>query len=242
MNLRGVLVLTGLLVAIVVVVGAVMFVLSDSDNNSSVDPTTVPVSPPGSAAPTALPTTTTSTFALQDGQVVYRAPSPMRVNDFQRVTVRVAAKDGPPELTSGLPGTGQITIDPAKIGASLSADLSGPDFQITRVGGDDGKRELPEGGFSEWAWDVRPQKSGKLKLDFVLYVAKETGGVPVYYRTYAHEVEVEVNFPYSFGKFVKDYGALTGLTVPVVAGALWTFFRWWRKKRKPAEEEPVENP
>jgi hypothetical protein len=85
---------------------------------------------------------------------------------------------------------------------------------------------------------VRPQKSGTLRLDFVLYVAKDTGGVPVHYRTYAHEVEVEVNFSFSFGKFVKDYGALTGLTVPVVAGAVWTFIHWLRKRRKNPEREP----
>jgi hypothetical protein len=163
----------------------------------------------------------------------------MRVNDVQRVSVRVAGKDTPPEWTSGLPGTGSVTVHPAPVGSSLTADLSGPDFLITRVGGDDGKRELQEGGFAEWAWDVRPQKSGKLRLDFVLYVAKDAGGVPIHYRTYAHEVEVEVNFPFSFGKFVKDYGALTGLTVPVVAGAIWTFIHWLRKKRKKAEPEPV---
>jgi hypothetical protein len=238
MTMRGVLALTGLLVAVLVVVAALTFLLDKDGHNASVEPTTVPVTPTQQPAAT---TTSTSRFALQDGQVVYRAPSPMRVNDVQRVTVRVAGSDAPPELTSGLPGTGSITVDPAKVGTALSADLSGPDFQITRVGsGDDGKRELQEGGFAEWAWDVRPTKSGKPKLDFVLYVAKESGGAPVYYRTYAHEVEVEVNFSYSFGKFVKDYGALTGLSVPVIAGAAWTFVRWLRKRREKTEPEPVE--
>ncbi|MEV6236282.1 hypothetical protein [Lentzea sp. NPDC051838] len=239
MTMRGVLALTGLLVAVLVVIAALTFLLSPRGGNNTADSTTIPVTP---TQPPAATTTSTSRFVLQDGQVVYRAPSPMQVNEVQRVTVRVAGSDAPPELTSGLPGTGSITVDPAKVGTDLAADLSGPEFQITRVGsGDDGKRELQEGGFAEWAWDVRPAKSGKLKLDFVLYVAKETGGAPVYYRTYAHEVEVEVNFSYSFGKFVKDYGALTGLSVPVVVGALWTFFRWLRKKRKSKPDlEPVE--
>ncbi len=253
MTWRRVLVVTGLLVAVLVVAGAIVLLLPR--DQSSVHSTTVPVSPtpPASGGPSVVPTptkpnttptttkpdATTTRFRLEDGKVVYRAPSPMRVNDVQRVTVRVAGAVVPPDLTSGLPGTGSVTADPAKVGPSLTADLSGPDFQITRVGGDDGRRELPEGGFAEWAWDVRPQKSGDLRLDFVLYVAKDTGGVPIHYRTYAHEVEVDVNFPFSFGKFVKDYGALTGLTVPVVAGAVWTLLRWLRKKRE-KEESPEE--
>jgi len=253
MTWRRLLVVTGLLVAVLVAVGAIVLLLPR--DQSSTRPTTVPVSPtpPASDGPSVVPTPTkpnttptttkpdatpsTTRFRLEDGKVVYRAPSPMRVNDVQRVTVRVAGAVVPPDLTSGLPGTGSVTVDPAKVGLSLTADLSGPDFQITRVGGDDGRRELPEGGFAEWAWDVRPQKSGDLKLDFVLYVAKDTGGVPIHYRTYAHEVEVDVNFPFSFAKFVRDYGALTGLTVPVVAGALWTLLRWLRKKRKSREAE-----
>lgn len=275
MTWRRLLVVTGLLVAVLVVVGAIVFLLPR--DQSSVHSTTLPVSPkptgshetpvfptltkpgapptttkPGATPSTTYPadvppstskpdvtTSTTTPFRLEDGKVVYRAPSPMRVNDVQRVTVRVAGAVVPPDLTSGLPGTGSVTVDDAKVGPSLTADLSGPDFQITRVGGDDGRRELPEGGFAEWAWDVRPQKSGDLKLDFVLYVAKDTGGVPIHYRTYAHEVEVDVNFPFSFAKFVRDYGALTGLTVPVVAGALWTLLRWLRKKRE-KEESPEE--
>ncbi len=266
MTWRRLLLVTGLLVAVLVTVGAIVLLLPNEQ--SSVHPTTVHVSttPPASDEPSGIPTltkpgattptptkpdatptttkpdaTTTTRFRLEDGKVVYRAPSPMRVNDVQRVTVRVAGAAVPPDLTSGLPGTGSVTEDPAKVGPSLTADLSGLDFQITRVGSDDGRRELPEGGFAEWAWDVRPQKSGDLKLDFVLYVAKDTGGVPIHYRTYAHEVEVDVNFPFSFAKFVRDYGALTGLTVPVVAGALWTLLRWLRKKREKNESpEPEE--
>lgn len=237
MNLRGVLALAGVLVAVLAVVAAITFLL-DPFYSVSIDRTMMPVTP--TQQPAVTTTTTTTKFRLVEGQVVYRAPSPMRVNEVQRVTVRVAGSGAPPELTSGLPGTGSITVDPAKVGPALAADLSGTDFQITRVGnGDDGKRELQDGEFAEWAWDVRPQKSGKPKLDFVLYVARETGGAPVYYRTYAHEVEVEVSFSYSVGKFVKEYGALTGLTVPVVAGAAWTFFRWLRKKRADKAQEDV---
>jgi hypothetical protein len=257
MNLRAVLASNGLLVALVTV-GFLALACQSSSPPHTTPPTTPPwpastpdhtvgteppiptLKPSNTPSRTEVPTPTTTAFRLRDGQVVYRAPSPMRVNEAQRVTVRVAGRDAPPDLTSGLPGTGSVSAAPAKVGSALSADLSGPDFQITRVGGDDGQRELPDGGFAEWAWDVRPQKSGNLRLDFVLYVAKDTGGVPIHYRTYAHEVEVEVNFSYSFGKFVKDYGALTGLSVPVIAGAAWTFIRWLRKRREKTEPEPVE--
>lgn len=240
---------TGLLLAVLAAVASVVFLLGDGE--PSVHPTTVPVTlsaepglpvltpDPGDTASRS-PAPTTTTFRFRDGLVVYRAPSPMRVNDVQRVTVLVLDEGAPFDLTSNIPGTGQVSVEQAKVGAALTADLSGPDFQITRVGGDDGKRELLEFGVAEWAWDVRPSKGGTLRLDFVLYVAKDTGGAPLRYRTWAHAVEVHVNVSYSFGKFVKEYGALTGLTVPVVAGAVWTFIRWLRKKREKSEPEPVE--
>lgn len=231
----------GLAIAVVAVVVSLVYVsYDDPDPAPAITATTaVPVSPT-EPSDGRLPSPTTTSFRLRTSQVAYRAPSPMRVNDVQRVTVRVAGELGPPDLTSGLPGTGRVSVNQAQVGTDLTADLSGPDFQISRVGGDDGRRELPEGGYAEWAWDVRPQKSGNLHLDFVLYVAKDSGGVPIHYRTYAHEVDVEVNFSYTVGKFVKDYGAITGLSVPVLAGALWTFLRWLRKKRAKSDPEPVE--
>lgn len=47
-------------------------------------------------------------------------------------------------------------------------------------------------------------------------------------------MEVEVNFSHGVGTWVKDYGALTGLSIPVLAAAAWKALTWLRKRRKDA--------
>lgn len=253
MGRRYGLVVAGVVVAALVVIGAIVFMLGEQSSPTAGRSSTCETSDPElvvSGPSPQLPGATTASpgfkpappVKLVDGQVVYRAPAPMRVNDVQRVAVRVAGKSAPPELVCGLPGSGSVTVSPANVGSRLVARLSGPDFLISRVGDDDGLRELALGGFTEWAWDVRPQKSGRLQLDLALYVLREDSGVTAHYRTYAHQVEVEVNVPYSLSKFVKEYGAITGLSVPVIATATWTFVVWLRKKRAKPEDRSTPAP
>lgn len=111
----------------------------------------------------------------------------------------------------------------------MVADLSSPDFEISRVGSDDGRRSLATAGTAEWAWDVRPTRSGQRKLDLVLYVRTLDDSPPLYYKTFDQPVYVDVNFGHGFARWVKEYGPLTGLTIPVLAAAGWTL---WRRARQ----------
>jgi hypothetical protein len=167
---------------------------------------------------------------LREGEVAYRSPERMRVNDLRRVTVQVG--DIGAGVGSGLPGTGRVHRESVLVGTDVRADLSGPDFVITRVGGDDGARVLASGRYAEWAWDVRPLRSGSLYLDLVLYVHVEYGGPPMDVRTFQQPVRVEVNRAFWLGRFLKDYWPLTGITVPVIVAAGWVCVRSVRRRRR----------
>ncbi|MFI9818446.1 hypothetical protein [Saccharothrix variisporea] len=218
---------------------------------------TYPIIVPSEATPThpaTLPTPVTPTTAdlsqpaddrqaflehqrrlLRQGQVAYRSPDPMRVDDVQRVVVRLGEQGL--DITSGLPGSGSVAVSPVEIGSDVIAELSGPDFQITRVGGDDGSRVLVSRRPAEWSWDVRPLKSGTLTLDLVLYVRVVEGGAPLDVRTFQHRVSVEVNSTHWLSRLFKDYLAPVGLTVPVLVGGIAWGVSWWRKRRKGADSE-----
>ncbi|KOX24508.1 hypothetical protein ADK67_18095 [Saccharothrix sp. NRRL B-16348] len=196
---------------------------------SRTPPGTTPVLPEPTHPELTLP-------VVRDGHVAYRKPGSMRVNDLQRVAVRVSGEIVPPGFTSGLPGNGGVTTGPAKVGDLLTSSLTGPDFDISLVG-DKVERRLLRGDHVEWAWDVRPKRSGKLFLDFSLYVVVPGEDAPIYHKTYDHSVEVEVNFIHSVGAWAKDYGALTGLSIPVLAAAAWKLAAWLRKRRKDATPE-----
>lgn len=116
---------------------------------------------------------------LRMGHLVYRPPSPIRVADWRRVVVRVSGPSAPPDFMRDLPGSGSIRDRNVRVGSDLIADLTGPDFNIVRVGGDDGKRTLATGTFAEWQWDVQPLHSGQKDLFLVLYVRLTDGGPPL---------------------------------------------------------------
>ena len=135
-----------------------------------------------------------------------------------------------------------MTRRDVEVGSDLIADLSGADFNIVRVGNDDGKRTLATGNFAEWQWDVLPLHSGQRNLSLVLYVRLVDGGPPVDVKTFTEEIEVRVNALHSVSQWVQNYWAATGLTVPVIVGAIWWVVVYRRKAGDApavADGEPV---
>jgi hypothetical protein len=159
---------------------------------------------------------------LRHGQIVRDIPKRMRHGQTHRVAVRATGEEPPPDLFVGLsPGA---TAEPAFVGSDLVADLSGPDFEITRVGAaDDGTRTLSTKSYVEWQWSVRPQRGGTLFLQVVLYVRLQDNpdAAPTDVRTYSENVSVEVDPMLAVGAWFREYGAATGITVPVIGGAAW---------------------
>lgn len=169
---------------------------------------------------------------LRNGHLVYRPPSPMRVNDWQRVVARVSGTSAPPGLVAGFPGPGPVINRDVKVGSDLIADLTGPDFKIVRVGSDDGKRTLATGTFAEWQWDVQPSSSGQKILTLTLYVRLQEGGAPIEVKTFDEKIEVRVNPLYSVSQLAKNYWPALAAGGAGLA-AIW---RWLsrRHKGKPA--------
>lgn len=170
---------------------------------------------------------------VREGVIGFRGPGPMRVDERRRVTVRVADNVSAVRV-SDLSGTGSVTVEPATVGSYLRAALTSPDFDITRVGDDDGRRSLLTDDYAEWAWDVRPLRSGQLRLDVTLYVLQDSETPPLKVRTYERAIQVEVNTWYSVTSWLKVWGPLTGLTVPVIIGGVWVFIQHTRSAKQPA--------
>jgi hypothetical protein len=171
---------------------------------------------------------------LQPGHVVYRAPSPMRVGDWQRVVVRIAGIVPPAGFSEDLPGAGSLQHRDLKIGPDLTVVLSSPEFTVRRAGGDadNGERSLPSGGSAEWQWDVQPQRGGAKKLHLEVFVRVTDDAKSMLVKTFDQDVIVEGNIVHAVGGWLALNWAATGLTVPVVFGGLWA----WLRSRKGADE------
>jgi hypothetical protein len=165
---------------------------------------------------------------LREGRIERHIPREMQQGAVDTVRVRVGA-GGAPTL-EGPPA--EIDVDQVLVGSDLVAELSGPDFEISRVGGDDGRRLLPSDGYTEWLWNVRPTTSGNLSLQVVLFVRLRDGSEPpLEVRTFSEEVIVSVTPWQMMGSFFKSYGAATGLTIPVIVGAVIAIARYVRARR-----------
>lgn len=206
---------------------------------------------PGAGPPTDGPPLTTERQQLldrqrsflRDGRLVYRPPSPMRVNEWKRVVVRISDSSAPPDFEEGLPGSGPVRPHDVKVGSDLIAEITSPDFEIVRVGSDDGRRTLATETFAEWQWDVRPLRSGQRELSLVLYVRlTDDSGSPLDVKTFVEKIEVEVNPVYTASQWVKSYWPATGLTVPVIVAAVWAVIRRRRNAVAPdtAGSEPTD--
>lgn len=221
-----------------------------------------PTSPPGPAptSTTAAPPTTPTTAApvpvgaeqerqaeldrqrklLREGVIVRDVPPSMYQGELSRVVVRVSAHKDVPGLQTGLSPTG-VSTAPALVGSDVVAELSGPDFEISRIGSDDGRRLLGTNALVEWQWNVRPSKSGMFDLQVVLYVRLRDEGVPIDVQTYNETVSVAVNPMQTVTRWFQDYGAATGLTIPVLVGAAIAVVRYMRRNKSQGAQ-PVERP
>lgn len=204
--------------------------VGDSPSGSSED--TVP--PSASATSTSSVPSTTSApsgstpATVRPGALVFRPPSPMRQGEWQHISVAVADAINITAARSQLGAPGQqLSESSIPVGYHMRADLTGPDFTITRAEKGDGDRRLdPVSGAQNvagWQWDVQPTASGTRSMTLtVSVISDDTGQPPTWVSYQSLPIDVTFDLGFWFGQFVRTYWVATGLSVPVVmAGVLW---------------------
>lgn len=130
-------------------------------------PTSAPLAPT-QPAPTTEPESVTLARLVQEtlagmevGQILYNPPTEMRVGEAERVEVRI----GPEEVagfTEGLEGGGEPIVESLPISTFMKVRLSGESFTITPLTSEE--QVVIPGDFSEWIWEVTPQRAGEHRL------------------------------------------------------------------------------
>ena len=122
---------------------------------------------------------------------------------------------------------GSIRVERIKISDEMEATLTGDGFQITEVLNP--RRAISNTGTTEWKWDVRALKTGKLRLHVTLNALVTVGGNPQLYpiRTFDKEYVVVVGFKESVVAFAGEHWQWLWTTVFLPVGA-WL----WKRKRK----------
>lgn len=180
--------------------------------------------------------------ALEDGRLAYRPSQQMREGESEEVIIRVQRPSVPGEPATGLPHQEQFIEVPVEVSTSMTAQLSGDDFEIAPEGPQ--KRILTSTHPVEWRWIVTPQRSGthnlRLRLAVVLAEGPDVPLIPEV--TFDETITVQVHPLHTTTRLLKTVQgilATTGLTVAAFIGGV---YRLTRRKRRGAEDPEVSKP
>lgn len=155
------------------------------------------------------------------GKVIFNPSEEMKVGVRERIEVRIS-KDPDVDIVSALKGRGIAQIEDIKVSELMKVRVSGSDFNITPL--NEEEQFIGSQGFTEWAWDVTPQKSGNrvLHLHVTLRIRLPFGEERKDHPVLDKSVLVKVNPIYSTRVFLITYWKwlATGIILPLI-GFIW---------------------
>ena len=158
---------------------------------------------------------------LQVGQVVYNPPDTMRVGVKERVETRISI-DKDADLIISLKGRGDPKSEEMIINELMKVRLSGDDFSIIPL--NEEEQIIAAKGFTEWAWNVTPTRSGEktLHLHITLRLKMDHTEEKKDHPVLDREIVVKVNLVYSIKSFILKYWKwiVTALILPLI-GWIW---------------------
>jgi hypothetical protein len=181
--------------------------------------------------PSAVPASTdqdeleTSLKRLRAGNLAYSTPDKMKTGQTRQVTARIAAASVPAsELTNGLPGDQKNVVTLLKISTKMKMTLSGPDFTITPLS--PVEQFVDNESPTQWQWDVKPNKAGKLHLRLAAIV--ELKELSKEFETIDREIAVQVDPVDEVSGFWKGNWQWIIATLTALGGAIW---RWLARRK-----------
>ena len=173
--------------------------------------------------------------SLPMGKITFNTPESMSLNEAKKVELLLSASLSEEALRKAIEKQnveGSIQVEEIYISDQMEATLTGDGFQITEVL--PAHRAISSTGATEWTWDVRALREGKLRLHLTLNALVTVGGNPAQRHT--------------MRAFEKEYIVVVGVTDTVVDFAkkhwqwLWTTILlpvggwYWKRRRKNSEE------
>ena len=184
---------------------------------------------------------------LEPGMMVYNPPESMKQFSAHRVELRIlhlGPEGGTPgaatqtaaaaTLTSDLAGSGTPIVESLSVGTVMKARLSGDGFEILPL--HEEEQIVAGDTYPEWAWNVKPLKSGDQELYLTITVKVIVDGfgekardIPVITR----RVKVQVDPVGVTNGFISEHWewVWTALLVPL-AGWGWKVYRGRKTRQK----------
>lgn len=179
---------------------------------------------------------------LDQGRFLFNSPTEMVTGKKYRIELRIV-RDSLVDsdlfyeatLSADLQGLGTPQVESLQVGNYMKAKLIGSDFEIVPLNEDE--QIILGRSYTQWAWNVTPQRSGNLDLNLTISVkimyAGEVGMKD--HPVITKQIMVKVNPAYSLSHFIKDnwQWLMGSLILPLLA---WIWKKINERKNEGNEE------
>lgn len=167
---------------------------------------------------------------LAVGRILYNPPEQMAVAQRERVEVRITQSQTAP-LAEGLKGSGAPRVEQIGVSSFMRVRLIGDGFNIMPLSSEE--QAVVGEGYTQWAWDVTPQRAGDLTLVLIVTARVKMQGYPDEQKdlqTLERHIKVRVNPAHAVSSFVGDNRdwLIPSVLIPL---AMWVGNRAWRAWR-----------
>ncbi|MFZ2422474.1 MAG: hypothetical protein WA029_15185 [Anaerolineae bacterium] len=175
---------------------------------------------------------------LAAGRILYNPPEEMTEGERERVEVRIT-QNMTASLTEGLKGSGAPRIEQIPVASFMKVRLTSDSFDITPVSSEE---QIVAGDtYTQWAWDVVPQRSGTHALILVVTARVKLAGFSDEQRDLdiiERTINVRVNPVYSVQSFIsnnRDWLFPTVLVPLIIALGGWVWKNYSKRKNSGSE-------
>lgn len=171
---------------------------------------------------------------LIKGLIAYSVPKEMTVGEKYEIKVRISKDKNETKIVVGDRGiviadtnTSNVFVEEIRVEPIMSAELmSDKSFEVDTLS--TSVQNIDEHGYTEWAWAIRPLKSGDNYLRLVVKV-RITTDQGVFYKditVFDKNIKVKSNIVFSVTRWISEYWQwlITSIISPLIV--------WWYKNRK----------
>lgn len=167
------------------------------------------------------------------GQIAFHTPTTMRLNQKERVHVRIS-KRFLSDMLESMPEKEFSLVDTVLVGDIMLVKLLGDDFKISSF--DDEEQGVTDDAYTQWEFEVTPLKSGVrdlyLKVGMV-YNVPGLGNTKKYLPVYEKQISVEVNVWQQIAGFsLRNWQFIAGTIIIPLGLWLISQFRQRRKRKR----------
>jgi hypothetical protein len=170
------------------------------------------------------------------GQIAFNAPNQMRLQQKERIQVRISKKYSN-EILASMSSQESVVSDSLPVGNIMMVKLMGEDFDI--VAFDDEEQGVTNDGYTQWEFEVTPKSSGKHELFVkvgIVYYVPNLGPTKKSFPVYEKAIQVEVSTWQVVAAFATERWEFIISTIVIPAG-VWGYSRI-RTRRKSRSEHP----